>query len=441
MTVEPDKAIAAFDSASAMLAATSRGLTGQPFDRAGKGPLFGATLRAANLLPRPIRQRLYAFAGGAEGVTPEQLGEIDMGAVAEWVTGHYPAARYPGLLLGSSNGAAVHLATALGMPWLPQTLLIPVRWRGNDPGRPDRALDFGATVAPALLRRNNDIALHHMHDANQDRLMIGQMAYFRVKRQRLGDAYERFIRDRLAADAPIIVLADESTWPVSNVAERHVFQVGAQGGIGPEDYDRHGIVPDDESPEAEWGFDSALLDDVHRIAAETGHPVHVVRYPEPHALSGPVANLYHSWLGTEHPRLLVESFLLIDPTRTLEAGLVALWTMFPVESAVRATVDHVQSAPGRYRSVHVGLFPHGVESKGIAMPSLWQKALPGVDFLGVDVHRYPADFAALTRYGAELRRLPKVGSPAPGTLPLDHVLAELDSATGLTLVPPPHVQQ
>jgi len=433
--MDPADVVAGFDSASSMLEATARGLRAEPFDRFGRGRAFAGIVRAADLLPRKVRQRLYAVAGGAEGLSADQLGAVDTEAVASWVTGHYEPRRYPGVLLGSSNGAAVHLATALGVPWLPQTLLIPVRWRGNDPARPDRALEFGAATAVKLLHRNEDIALHHMHDANQDELMIGQMAYFRVKRQRLGAAYERFLRERLAPDAPIVVLADESTWPVTKVADRHVFQVGAQGGIGPEDYDRHGIVPDTEAPEAEWGFDTKLLADVQRFARETGHPVHVIRYPDPHGLSGPVADLHHTWFadnGITTDRLLVESFLMIDPTRTLAAGLVPLWTMFPVESAVQTTVDHVRSAPGRYRSVHVGLFPHGVESRGIAEPERWRTALRGLDlhFMGVDVRRYPADFAALVRYGSALRRMPRVAAAAtPGGLEIDVVLAEFERGT------------
>nr|WP_157528125.1 hypothetical protein [Kibdelosporangium sp. MJ126-NF4]CEL17371.1 hypothetical protein [Kibdelosporangium sp. MJ126-NF4]CTQ91402.1 hypothetical protein [Kibdelosporangium sp. MJ126-NF4] len=430
MTVAPGDAIAAFDSASAMLAATARGITSQPFDRVGRSRLFAATVKTANLLPRSLRQRLYAVAGGAEGVEPDQLGAIDMDAVAAWATDHYPAHRYPGALVGSSNGAAVHLATALGMPWLPQTLLIPVRWKGNDPERPDRALEFGASVAPRLLDRNPDITLHHMHDANQDRLMIGQMAYFRVKRRRLGTAYERFLLHRLEPGAPIIVLADESTWPVTTVDARHVFQVGAQGGIRPEDYDRHGVIPDAEAPEAEWGFDAMLLDDVARLGAEAGHPVHVVRYPNTHALSGPIADLHRTWLteaGAAADRLLVESFLLIDPTRTIEAGLVPLWTVFPVESALRATQDYLRSSTAEYRSVHIGLFPHGVESRGIAGPARWRDGLGGVDveFLGVDVDRFPADFAALVRYGEELRRIPAQPAPAPGSLDVTFALQAL----------------
>jgi hypothetical protein len=293
-------------------------------------------------------------------------------------------------------------------------------------------MEFGAAVAPPLLRRNPDIALHHMHDANQDRLMIGQMAYFRVKRRRLGAAYERFLRERLAPRAPIIVLADDSTWPVTTVGDRHVFQVGAQGGIRPQDYDRHGIEPDTEAPEAEWGFDASLLEDVQRFAAAAGHPVHVVRYPNTHALSGPVADIYRQWLsgaGITPETLLVESFLLIDPTRTRHAGLVPLWTVFPVESAVAATADYLESTAGIFRSVHIGLFPHGVRSTGIAEPALWRKRLSGVDigFMGVDTRRYPADFAALVRYGSALREMPRppAAVPAPGTLTVDQALGAL----------------
>jgi hypothetical protein len=436
-TVEPADAIAAFDSASSMLEATARGLRNEPFDRVGRGRLFAATLHAANLLPRTVRQRLYAVAGSAEGVAPGRLGAVDLDTVAGWVTDHYRDKGYPAVMLGSTNGAAVHLATALGAPWLPQTLLVPVRWPGNDPGRPDRALEFGASVAPDLLRRNPDAVLHHMHDANQDQLMIGQMTYFRVKRRRLGTAYERFLRERLAPGAPIIVLADSSTWPVTTVGDRHFFQVGAQGGIDPQDYDRHGISTDTDAPEAEWGFDTVLLDDVRRFAAAAGHPVQVVRYSGTHALSGPVADIQHAWLtdaGGTADSLLVESFLLIDPTRTRQAGLVPMWTMFPVESAVEATAKYLRSANGRYRSVHIGLFPHGVRSRGVAEPALWLEKLGGigvdVSFMGVDPRRYPADFAALARFGSALRRAPRpaVTPPQPGTLDVGQAVDALVSS-------------
>jgi hypothetical protein len=46
---------------------------------------------------------------------------------------------------GSSNGAVAHLAAALGVPWLPQTLLLAVRTGGLDPDDP--AADMQAMLA------------------------------------------------------------------------------------------------------------------------------------------------------------------------------------------------------------------------------------------------------------------------------------------------------
>jgi hypothetical protein len=43
-----------------------------------------------------------------------------------------------------------------------------------------------STIAGPLLARNPHLVLHQMPDPNQDELMVRQMAYFRVKRTRLG---------------------------------------------------------------------------------------------------------------------------------------------------------------------------------------------------------------------------------------------------------------
>ena len=130
-------------------------------------------------------------------MTPEQLAEVDLGQVAESFAAGYPERRYPAAMIGSSNGALAQLATAMQVPWLPQTVLIPVH-RVSDPQRPDQALEFGRRWGPRLLQANPEINLHQMHDAAQDRLMTARMAYFRVKWNTLPQAYARFLTERLA---------------------------------------------------------------------------------------------------------------------------------------------------------------------------------------------------------------------------------------------------
>jgi hypothetical protein len=46
---------------------------------------------------------------------------------------------------------------------------------------------------------------HHMHDANQDRLLIQRMTYFRVKRLCLGEAYAQFLEESLAPGSTVIL--------------------------------------------------------------------------------------------------------------------------------------------------------------------------------------------------------------------------------------------
>src|SRR5439155_1277382 len=84
--------------------------------------------------------------------------------------------------IGSSNGAATHLFAALRIPWLPQTVLTLVRRGGIDVDEPKRDLAWARAPARDLLAGNPDIDLHHMHDPNQDRLMLRHVAYFRIKR-------------------------------------------------------------------------------------------------------------------------------------------------------------------------------------------------------------------------------------------------------------------
>jgi hypothetical protein len=233
---------------------------------------------AVNLLPPRLREQVYIWTGWSEALPPRKLRELRAEAVAAWMVERYPPRRYPAVFLGSSNGAVVHLAAALGAPWLPQTLLVPVRWSGVHPDEPRQALAAGVGPARVLLERNPELQLHHMHNPNQDRLMVRRMGYFRVKWRRLPGAYARFLERHLQPGGTVYLVECGLRWPVTRVGERHLFQFGALGGASVEEFLRgSGRVeeylaryrshrrgweppePDAEAPEAEWGFEPALL--------------------------------------------------------------------------------------------------------------------------------------------------------------------------------------
>ncbi len=434
--LSPQQVVASFDSASVLHAGLAAALRGEPFPHLGHSAAAAAAVRVAGRLPWPLLRPIYTRVGAAEGLDPARLGDVDLAAVAGALADGYPQRRYPAVMVGCSNGAMTHLAAASGVPWLPGTVLVPVA-RTGDPHRPVDAMRFGARHAPALLDRNPDVGLHHMHDQNQDELMTARMTYFRTKWRGLPAAYERFLTERLGAGAPVVLIEDSSTWPVTRVGERHVFQAGAQGGLEPPAYQARPHTPaaDDEAAEAEWGADPAFGAAVQAWCAAKGHPLVHVRYGGPQAPAAGVADTLRGWYrrrGEDADRLLVPSFVLADPWRTVSTATVPYWTFFSVQPALHA-FDAYLSRAQPYRNVGVMLFEHGVDSAGIARPQEWLAAArrhgARAHLVGVDPRRFPHDIGALGRYGGDLAKLPGARRPW-SPLPVQDAVAGL-SAAGL----------
>lgn len=435
MSLKPEKVVASFDSASVLHAATVAALQGRTFPHLGNPPALGRLIRIGGRLPWPLLRGIYSRIGGAEGIRPEQLAEVDMNSIAAGFADRFPRRRYPAALIGSSNGALMQLATALQIPWLPQTVLVPVG-RVGDPERSDQVLEFGRRWGERLLSANPDIVLHQMHDPAQDALMSERMTYFRTKWQVLPEAYQRFLSEQLAPGAPVLLAADGLRWPVTTVGERHVFQTGGHGGLTAADYLRRPDAPpaDREAPEAEWGIDPGFARAIERWCAEHDHPLVRLSYDGPQQASHPVAVLFRRWItdrGEPGDRLIVPSFILGDPWRTLNAAAVPYWTFFAVQPAVAALDQHLASVD-RYRRVDVMMFQHGADSPGVATTDDFVRVIKrhGAEpnLIAVDPKRSPHDIASLGRYGPELDRLPRgriPWSPMPVSYAMEHLeLAE-----------------
>lgn len=411
MSLDPKKVVASFDSASVLHAATVAALEHRPFPHLGNPAAVAALVRVAGHLPWPLLKQLYARIGGAEGIDPDQLGQVDLAAVARAFADAYTRSRYPAVVIGSSNGALAHLAAAMGTPWLPNTVLVPVH-RVADPHRPDRALEFGRRVAGPLLRANPGVVLHQMHDSAQDELMVARMAYFRVKWLGLPEAYERFLDERLAAGAPVILVDDRSRWPVTRVGDRHVFQTGGRGGLTPQQNLETPFAPaaDDDAPEAEWGAEPTFTQAVRDWCERHGHPCVVLTPDGPQEAAHPVATIVRDWTrqrGSAADRLILPSFVLGDPWRTITTGRVPFWTFFPVRSALESLEHHLAHTDG-YRLADLLVFQHGADSPGSVTPRDLATVLRrhGVTprLIAVDPRKSPHDIGSLAKYGPVLAR-------------------------------------
>lgn len=449
--MRPRRAVASFDSASTFHRVLAQHLHGSGSPALGLGPAaraVGRVLPLVNRLPRAARESLYIYSGWSEALRAGQAGSVSTEDIAAWVCAAYPRRTYPAVLIGSSSGAVAHLAALAGIPWLPQTMLVPVRHRRLDPDDPATALDELSAARDAFTDANPGVAVHHMHDANQDRLMIRRMGYFRFKYRTVPAAYAEFIRSCLAPGGTVVVVDCQERWPTTRIGPRQVFQHGAVGDAGPDEYAegsprvarflaeqgarrRRWDAPaaDGESPEAEWGFDPALLTGL----AELGVRLERLSFPRADALSGPVAQLYRSWYGSRGGnRLLVSCFAVIDAHVPLTHGLVPYWTLFGTRAA-RDTLDGYLAGTDPYDEIHLGLFSHGTCSIGRARIEDWAGVLARArrrgTFCGVDTAAHPQDFASNSRFHRAAAALPAAfdAGTAPWPWVRDRLLA-IDSA-------------
>src|SRR5215210_586710 len=127
----PRDVVALFDSATVLHAALAAALRGEPFPHLGNSPLAAAAVRVGGRLPWPVVRRIYTRVGASEALDPDQLGDVDLAAVARWLANGHPRRRYPAALIGSSNGALAHLAAAAQVPWLPGNVRVPATRSGR----------------------------------------------------------------------------------------------------------------------------------------------------------------------------------------------------------------------------------------------------------------------------------------------------------------------
>src|SRR5438105_1845639 len=153
MSLTATEAIADFDSAAAMLRALGRFLHGKDFPGLG---INSSSLEPVGLLvnqlPNFLREQVYIWSGWAEAIPPKDLAQVSAEEISRWVVREYPRRPYPAAVVGSSSGALVHLCAALGIPWLPQTFLIPVRRSGIPPGDMKSDLEWGKKPGHLLLQ-------------------------------------------------------------------------------------------------------------------------------------------------------------------------------------------------------------------------------------------------------------------------------------------------
>jgi hypothetical protein len=351
----------------------------------------GRALAFRRGVPRPVVSAPRWSAARGRHARRDVDTTLDAAAVARWLVGQIPSGPYNGLVLGSPHGAALHLAAALGVPWLPVAFELPTPdiAAGDGTG----AAGAGERHAHAILATNPDVTVRQVYDPVWRGWSPPATAYAVVRWQRLPAAYRDFIADRLRPGAPIVVIRDVGRWLTVPGPDGYAFQLGGRSaGLSPSDYyDRADLgipagrpAPDDgaapqgrehpEDSDGEHSVDRGLVEDMRRYASAHGHPVRQVLYRHPDVLSGAVADVYRQWLRAGDRtgnRLVVECGRLIDAWHVVRAGLVPYWCEHPLRAAVRAASWWLAGSEP-FTSVDVLPEPPGMPLPTVAQLSEWE---------------------------------------------------------------------
>jgi hypothetical protein len=433
----PDRAVADGSLGRVLLTVTAQAVRGRANAPAARRTTHTApAAHGPDLVPRlsgpsgaasPADEEALARAAAHLAVPGESAGELDAGAVAGWVTGHYAPVRrrrtprteatgraFPAVVIGSPHGSAAHLAAMLGAAWLPTGFEFSARWPDGVVDDPQRALEHGAAVARRVLDANPDLAVRQVHDPVLRGRAAGVISTLFGRWRRLPAAYREFLTTRLAPGAPVLLVRDDRRWPVFDVADRLTFQLGSPiTGLEPEDHlhagpdlrqalrhaggEAHrwrtpaaGLVDWYAEQAPEPGFEREL----RALLSTTGRPLYQLRYDRPASLSVLVAEAARDWLasaGKPADRLAVGCGRQLDPGRALRAGLVPYWC----ESALRSEVTELEwwlAGSRRFRCVDVLVEPPGRPSSVVAPIPQWR----AVAWFGAE--RGTVDRSALRSY-------------------------------------------
>lgn len=414
--------VADVESSVTAVRAASGFLAGSGHSVIGAAPSSRALGAAATAAPEKARKKIFELAGRTEALRQKKISEIDVDAIDQWIVNEYSPERtghqsYPAVMVGAVSGAAFFLAAALGIPYLPQTTLVAINDDDPTPDDPKAAMHRWAPAAAEIAETNRRVSVFHMHDPAQDRPMMKQAAFFRLKRNSLGPVYEEFLRHHLQPGGAIITLENTRTWRVTQTGQRSYFQFGCLGGLPEEEYSAgsqrisdflkaegsehrtwDAPEPTGRAPDGEWGFDPALGEDVDRAAAESGWRRRRLHQNEPQDASAFIAELYRDWyrrLGWEDHRLLVQTYTLLDPADTLATGSVPYWNRFHMQPSFDVLREYLDTAP-TYQEVLISLFSNGVVSPGLVQVPGWEElarryASTRGEVIGVDADAFPLD--------------------------------------------------
>ncbi len=416
------EAINRMDSSALMMRAVAASLRDEFVDVWEMEPRHALGSRILSLIGGHAAWLFIERAMRARCAPLKQVKRITSDALASWAVSLYQdiPGKWDALLIGASNGGVMHLATALGVPFLSQSFASILE--GFSPA--DDTTMYHAQsedVVRRILRRNRDLAVIQHYDPLHNRLRGGHLHILRYKLLDLPEHYQSFILQRVRPGGTIIFADCRYSWLQYLADERFWFQVGGLGGISSTDFitgyreeiaklqQASGREPVGnwalpgrlafEMPEAQWGTLPPLRDRVAKFARENGYHFLGIEGGHPNFFSYLAFRIWQRLLESENlsPRgVFIETELQIAPLAARRAALLPLWLPRGTRDSLaflrKMRREEFDSVSGLTRKPLFWLpMPIAIPSFDLASWNEWLNALAGYNVrpLGMSRHQYP----------------------------------------------------
>jgi hypothetical protein len=336
--------------------------------------------------------------------------------------------KFPSVTIGvGMGGTTVHLAIALGGPFLPQAFVLTLKG-GTRNGDVKYYFELCRSTSLNIANKNPDLMTIQHYDPVHDGWLVKRVNHLRLKLIDLPFEYKNFIREKVIKGGEVIYLEGEASWKRFRVGDHSVFQVGGWGDLSAEefingsgrldafckkerlDYSSWKLPEYDieDGPESEWGSEPGMGDAIEGFCSEEGYQFIKIKFSDPNDFSRLAFQVQRKKLQLEQreePGVVIEMFSQFDAMSVKNGGLLPLWLIFNTKDSLRFLLEMKNEFP-KDKPVFFSPLSTFSETPDLVTWQEWEKALKGFNVINIGTRKshYPADVLTLLDWKKSLNK-------------------------------------
>ena len=306
--------------------------------------------------------------------TMNEAGNLDLEAHCQKISAVYNPfvkdRKFDALIFGAPNGAIVHLAVAMGVPYLCSQFRIPIKLEDEYKFEDKDDLTPYAELVKYIGKKwtikypwgNVSCLVDPIHD----RMDLGEYAHVREKFTAIPKAFKEFMKNSLKPNGTVIFANVTYPWKTYRLQDSVYLQIGGLGDIAPDEFIKgseriNQFLKEEKSEhfdgwklhnyelvqrtESEWGTEPELKKAVQEFCGEHGYGFMPQEGDHPakfNLLATHAMHRKHTWDGGCCRGWSINIFWSLCPTLVVRARLLSCWFTFTDKASLRISEQQLK---------------------------------------------------------------------------------------------------